>query len=183
MAHVWIQDESGWNAAKLGSTHFDLGSLCALVPTEVSSASGDAKPAPVADAGLARLVKVDETGAEVWALVTSPGSAVRVNGRSPTAGLCVLADRDEICVGISARCFFSTETLVIIAPFPGLERDVFCGRCRQRIEKGAPAVRCPGCGVWYNESPDLPCWTYAAKCVFCETRTALDAGFLWTPEG
>jgi hypothetical protein len=182
MAHLWTQDETGWNAEKLVSLVFDLGSIGALLPAGASGVGESGELARAAGAGFGRLVKTGEAGAGGWALVASPGFGVRLNGRAPTAGLRVLADRDEIRVGVSGRYFFSTESLAVVEPFPGVERDVFCGRCRQRIEKSAPAVRCPSCGVWYDQSADLPCWTYAEKCVFCEARTALDAGFLWTPE-
>jgi hypothetical protein len=106
-----------------------------------------------------------------------------------TAGLCVLGDRDEIRMGGELR-YFSTETLASVEAFPGAERAVFCGRCRQKIEAGTPAVCCPGCGIWYHqdesanlaESERLPCWTYSEKCAFCGHPTALDTVFAWTPE-
>ena len=182
MAHLWVHGEVGWNAAKLDSPLFDLGPLRALESTEESGEIGYGGLARAACAGFARLVRVDAGGVGTWALIASPGFAVRLNGRAPAAGLCVLADRDEIRVGGSAQYFFSTESLAVVEPFPGAERAVFCGRCRQRIEKGAPSVHCPSCGVWYDQTPDLPCWTYAQKCVFCDAPTALDAGFMWTPE-
>lgn len=179
MAHLWINDEAGWNAAKLASPLFDLGLMCAL---ESAESIGDHVSGREAGAGIARLVQVDAAGGAVWSLIASPGFAVRVNGHAPSAGLRVLADRDEIRVGRSRRYFFSTESPAVVQSFPGTESAVLCSRCRQQIEKGASAVRCPGCGLWYDESAELPCWTYAPKCVRCNTRTALDAGFQWTPE-
>ncbi len=180
MAHLWIHDDSGWNASRLIAPLFDLGSLRAL--TETNATIDDYQPACATSAGFARLVQVDAAGVGIWALVASPSFPVRLNGRVPAAGLRVLVDQDEIRVGGSARYFFSTETLASVEPFPGAERAVFCGRCRQQIGTGASAVRCPGCGVWYDESQETPCWSYSPNCAFCETRTALDSGFKWTPE-
>ncbi|MGD0910672.1 MAG: hypothetical protein ABR928_02185 [Terracidiphilus sp.] len=182
MAHLWIQSEAGWNAEKLASPFFELGSPGAVPSIEVCGPNGGDEPVYAAGASFARLARVDAAGVGTWALIASPGLGVRLNGRAPAAGLCVLTDRDEIRVGSSARYFFSTESIAVVEPFPGAERAVFCGRCRQQIETNAPAIRCPGCGVWYDQAPGLPCWTYAQKCVFCETDTALDAGFTWTPE-
>jgi LSD1 subclass zinc finger protein len=109
---------------------------------------------------------------------------MRVNGCEVLAGLRVLADRDEIRTDDGIQCFFSTETLAVIEAFPGADREVFCGRCRQPIKTGASAVRCPGCQIWYHQddSESLPCWTYTDKCNFCPNPTALDSGFMWIPE-
>lgn len=185
MAYLWVHSGVRWEAEKLLIPFFDLGSLGAVKPHNDWGPSDQTGVGPAAedDAVFARLVHVDSSGMNTWALIASPGFAVRLNGRAPAAGLSVLTDRDDIRVGGSTRYFFSTESLAAVEPFPDAERDVFCGRCRQRIEKGACAVRCPGCGVWYDQSRELPCWTYAQRCVFCETLTALDdQGFMWTPE-
>jgi hypothetical protein len=129
-----------------------------------------------------RLIQADTDGLRVWALVASMDSKVRVNGCAVSAGLRVLADRDEIQTGEAPRFFFSNESPAAVVEFPVSDRAVFCGRCRQQMEVGSPAVCCPGCGVWYNQSADLPCWTYAEKCNFCGAPTALDSGFAWSPE-
>jgi hypothetical protein len=126
-------------------------------------------------------VQAEAAGSKVWALIASANSDTRVNSRSLPAGLCVLADRDEIRVGGDVQ-YFSTETLAAAVEFPGADRPVFCGRCRQQIDAGTPAVCCPGCGIWYNQSGELPCFTYSEKCTFCGHPTALDSGFAWTPE-
>ena len=94
-------------------------------------------------------------GSKVWALIVSANSNSRVNSRLLPAGLCVLADRDEIRFGGEVQ-YFSTETLAAAVDFPGADRPVFCGRCRQQIDAGTPAVCCPGCGIWYNQSGELP---------------------------
>jgi len=190
MAHLWVENkETGWGAKRLDGAGldgegldgagFDLAGLLALNAANEGQGAGAATTAPVA-----RLVRVDAGGTRVWALVASSSSNVRVNSRAVAGGLRVLADRDAIGTDGGARHFFSTESLATVEPFPGAERTTYCGRCRQPIEAGTPAVRCPGCEVWYHqdEAGRLPCWTYAETCNFCPTKTALDAGFQWVPE-
>ena len=174
MAHLWSKSEGGWNLrdlgrAVLGSSSIRFGEALDANP----SSSGR---------GIARLVRVDASGASVWALVASGRSGIRVNGRALPAGLCVLTDRDEIRDGDGIQYFFTAESLAAVQGFPCSDRPVFCGRCRQQIAVGAKAVRCPGCGIWYDESAYLPCWTYSDKCTFCGHPTVLDSGFSWTPE-
>ena len=173
MAHLWNHGEDGWGAQKLGDAEFDL---AALASRQAPKFKPDSAPGEIA-----RLIQVDAAGSKAWALIASLDSDVRVNGRAVPAGLCVLADHDEIRVGGEVQ-YFSTETLATVELFAASDRPVFCGRCRQQIESGTPAVSCPGCGVWYNQSADLPCWTYSDKCTFCGYPTALDSGFAWTPE-
>lgn len=173
MAHLWMPDENGWGAQRLSGDEIDVTGLLANQATVPANPATPAQPA--------RVIRTDAAGAQTWALISSPSSSLRINGRTPPAGLCVLDDRDEILFG-SVRLYFSTETLAAVEPFPQSDRQVFCGRCRQLIETGSPAVCCPSCGIWYNESPDLPCWSYTEKCTFCGHATALDAGFSWTPE-
>lgn len=167
MAHLWIQGGGGWGARELAGSGFDL----ATPVGPRGSGTGVA----------GRIIRADAGGVNVWALIISRDSDARVNSREVPGGLCILADRDEIRAGGKVQ-YFSTETLAAAEAFPGAERTMFCGRCRQQIEAGALAVCCPGCGVWYNQSPGLPCWTYSDKCVFCGCPTALDSGFAWTPE-
>jgi hypothetical protein len=173
MAHLWKKGTSGWAAEKLDVAQFDL----AATP---APQAGDAQPGTTSDK-VARLIRADADGSRVWALVASRNSDIRVNGRAVLAGLRVLADRDEIRNG-GIQYFFSSETLATIEELPSSERPVFCGRCRQQIAAGSPAVCCPGCGVWYNQSTDLPCFTYADKCTFCGHPTTLDSAFSWAPE-
>jgi hypothetical protein len=116
---------------------------------------------------------------EVWVLVSS--SAVHVNGARLSAGIRILCDRDELRAG-GHRSFFSTESLAKIVPFPGADRPVFCARCKLEIAAGTPAVRCPRCTVWHHQTEQLPCWTYSPQCAICDQPSALDAGFVWSPE-
>jgi len=119
--------------------------------------------------------------ADTWALLCGAKQPVRVNGLPVPLGLTVLSDRDEIRL---PRFFarFSTETQAHVEPFPESATRGFCPRCKQRIEAGTPAVCCPSCGLWHHASADLPCWSYAPTCAACVQRTAMDAGFRWTPE-
>jgi len=173
MAHLWIRDATGWQAEKLTGACFDFASFSTLHTEE----------AMVCRPG-ALIVRTDGEGSHAWTLVASPGSRARVNGRAPVAGICALSDHDEIRTEAGVQYFYSTELLAEIEPFPEPERPIYCGRCRQPIATGTPAVRCPGasCGIWYHQSADLPCWTYD-KCMICGQSSALDAGFSWTPEG
>jgi predicted RNA-binding Zn-ribbon protein involved in translation (DUF1610 family) len=176
MSLLWVMDANGWGAQNLDAAQYELDSVPIPLAAEAPNNSACGMPA--------RLIRTDRNGMPAWALIASRNSGVRVNSRGVTAGLCVLSDRDEIRTGDGTRFFFSTETPATVVPFPGSDRPVYCGRCREPIEVGAPAVRCPGpgCGIWFNESAELPCWTYTDKCPFCGFPTPLDTGFTWTPE-
>ena len=176
MAHLWIQGDAGWDARKLTGRQFALaatGTPQFAVGETLAGGSGEKA---------AWLISADAGGSPIWALVASQKSGVRVNGRVPPAGLCVLAERDEIRIEGGPRYFFSRELLATVEEFPGSERAVFCGRCRQPIEVGTPSVCCPNCGIWFHQTAGLPCWTYAETCSFCGKPTSLDAGFSWVPE-
>jgi hypothetical protein len=133
--------------------------------------------------GSALLLRCRDAAGETWLIMDARPPRVHLNGSSLTTGIHVLHDRDEIC-GIPGvgRMFFSTEVLARVEPYPGAERPASCPRCKQPITAGTPAVRCPGCGVWYHQSEDFPCWTYSETCALCPQLTALDAGYRWTPE-
>jgi hypothetical protein len=108
---------------------------------------------------------------------------LRVNGL-PLGGIGarVLSDRDEIAIPGVGSAYYSSEVLAAVVPFPASDRTVFCGRCRQAIAAGSPAVKCPNCGVWYDQSDELPCWRFGERCAYCTTLTALDAGLTWVPQ-
>jgi hypothetical protein len=171
MAHIWRKEVGGWEAVILARAQTDFAAL------ETAPAAGPGAGRDVR----AQIIRAGAGGMEVWAVVAAPDSPVRVNGRPPLAGVCVLSDRDEIRVG-GTQYFFSTESLARVEPFPAQERVVYCARCRQPIETGSPAVRCPHCATWYHQSASLPCYTYADKCTICGRPSALDADFTWAPE-
>ncbi len=188
MAHLWMQSCVGrvaneWQALALEAAGAKL--------------TGDAGRPVVA------LDRVGERGRNGTVVLSAgPASAagwvllgesdVSVNGDRLHTGIRVLRDRDEIRCG-GSRVFFSTERLPQVEPFPGTEQPVLCPRCRQVIEPGTPAVRCPGanCGLWFHQSEEvLPCWTgYSAQpfktCAMCDYPARLypEADFRWTPEG
>ena len=177
MAHLWIRCEDGWCARKLSVRNFEITPvLCANPPGDPPNGRRTV-PARLVCTGLGATLS--------WAIVVSPASRAWVNGYAVPAGMRVLDDRDEIRVG-GAQYFFSAESLVAIEAFPHHDRPVFCGRCRQPMQEGSLAVRCPGltCQLYYHqdESAGFPCWTYSETCNFCATPTALDAGFVWAPE-
>ena len=166
MPHLWLHHNDRWQPAPLGGT--------ALVP----DGSGALRPAA---AGEAAPLRFHAAGNDAWVLLAAPRVAVRVNGGALAAGIRVLRDRDEIVLG-GSRCFFSTERLAQVEPFPGAAGPVFCARCRQAVAQESAAVRCPGCGTWCHQREDLGCWTYGPKCPLCEQITPLDAGYRWEPE-
>lgn len=174
MAHLWFRDhDEVWSAVALNGTALDIS---ALPPRELSDdlrLGGNCRAAVVSS-------RVDDS--LVWVLLGTAQGDILVNGFAPVAGLHVLRDHDEIRVGASGTLFFSAETLAHVEEFPGSERAMFCGRCRQPMQKSELAVACPGCGIWYHQTDSLPCWTYAHACAFCPQQTALDASLSWTPE-
>ena len=119
---------------------------------------------------------------DAWVLLCEADSRVHINGEPVSAGVVVLADRDELRIPGQSPRYFSTETTARVEPFPESPLGGCCPRCRQTIECGTPAVRCPSCGLWHHASGDLPCWTYAPACAACAQDTSPDAGFRWTPE-
>jgi hypothetical protein len=175
MARLWRKNADGWSAEELA------GAGSALIEAGTATAFG--ADASAATALRASVMPVDIAGAKFWALIFSARSDARVNGAPVAAGLRVLADRDEIRVDGEVR-YFSTESVAVVVPLPATERSLYCGRCRLKIEAGSPAIYCPTCAIWYHQSAELPCWTYAPKCGYCPQQTALDldAEFAWTPE-
>jgi hypothetical protein len=184
MAHLWIRDdEQNWTAHALDGHDFDL----VPNPPQAIDLARDpvADPDPMARAPHVLLCQTRIGSRELWALVAGRLHDVRVNGLPVATGVRVLADRDEIRVdGADAR-FFSTERQARAEPFPGSEEPVYCARCKDRLEMGQPAVRCPSCDVWYHQfekdGKRRPCWTYADTCALCPRSTDLDGGYSWSP--
>ncbi|HEY7448375.1 MAG TPA: hypothetical protein VH702_09510 [Vicinamibacterales bacterium] len=157
MAHVWHGDDSGaWKLTMLVDDEFAL--EASLLVRRVAG-------------------RVDE-----WALVSPTHGNTRVNGVRVMTGLTILTDRDEIRPAGGPTWFFSTETQAHVEPFPDSDGRGFCPRCRLPIATGTPAVHCPRCGLWYHQSDEFPCWTYAPQCTACPQLTELGAGLGWTPE-
>lgn len=176
MAHLWFRNEED---------------IWSVVPLNGHAVNVSAHPPRVLPEGFrlgedvtAALIPAELADSPAWVLLVATDGEVRVNGFAPVAGVRVLQDRDEIRAAHCDALFFSTETQAHVEAFAGSERVVYCARCRQPIEKGQMAVRCPHpqCGVWCHQTDKLPCWTYAPACALCPQPTALDTGFAWTPE-
>jgi hypothetical protein len=175
MAHLWlIGTDASWAPVALDGDAFALGASGLLRVADRTVASRDA-PSTV------MLRRASADAHATWLMFVPADVRALVNGAPIPLGIVALADRDEIHVRPGSPMFFSTETLAAIVPYPGDGPRGFCPRCKQPIAAGAPAVTCPGCGLWHHAS-EPACWTYGDRCAACEQLTALDAGFRWTPE-
>ena len=173
MANVWQREDSGWVRRPLSEALFTL----------VTRSRAARHPMASAEAGApVMLRRCGDAKSALWVLISSGAEKVHVNGQPLLAGLCVLRDRDEIQIGAQSRFYYSTEELARVEPYPGGEGPVFCARCRQEIKAGSPAVRCPACGHWCEQSESKPCWTYGPACPMCDQPTDFDTGLRWTPE-
>jgi len=179
-AHVWLQDTpNSWAVLPLVGNYFilDPGSVPPVRATQ----------SPRVKQGQVLLGRYQRDGEpERWVLKAAPRTAITVGGRRLYFGIRVLADRDEIVLGGRVRLYFTTERLPRIEPFPGSAHPTFCARCKQRIEKGTLAVRCPNpeCNYWCEQTEARPCWTYGPTCPMCSQPTKLEgATFRWSPEG
>jgi hypothetical protein len=169
MAHLWKEDRST-----------DTGELAWVV--QPLDGEGALSLGPVAGAATALLLRSRTAEGELWLAMSATPAGVALNGVPLHAGIRVLADRDEIRVAGLGRVFFSTEQLAGVTAFPGTDARTFCPRCKQAIDAGTSAVRCPACQRWYHQSDEYPCWAYTEACL-CGHPTALGAGFQWTPSG
>ncbi len=175
MAHMWQSDGPAWVRRPLAGNYAVLGAQ-----PELPIRSAMALPPDRGPVLLGLYARGDSP--PVWVLLSAAESRVWVNGQILSCGLCVLRDRDEIMIAGRSRFYFSTEELARMEPFPASEGPVYCARCRQPIQPGTPAVRCPACGHWCEQSETKPCWTYGPTCPLCEQPTAFDSGLRWTPE-
>ena len=117
-------------------------------------------------------------------LLVREGVRVRVNGEPVLGGVRVLDHRDEILVRTD-RFLFSAQTAPLVIPFAPApdQRPPVCPICRGPVRAGMQAVACPGCGRWFHQLDDKPCWTYAPTCRFCQHPTPLDEAATWRPGG
>ena len=117
-------------------------------------------------------------------LLVRDGVRVRVNGEPVPGGVRVLDHRDEILVG-GDRLLFSAQTAPLVTAFASEpdQRLPVCAVCRGPVREGMRAVACPGCGRWFHQLDDKPCWTYAPTCRFCQHPTPLDEAATWRPGG
>jgi hypothetical protein len=170
-----------------------MGSIWAEIPGQgwkacaVPNTTAPGRAAPPAE-GIGWLAF--RAGAEAGvALLVRTGVLVRVNGQPVVAGLRLLEHQDEILVR-GARFFFSAESTPVQVAFR-LEagaRAPTCPVCRGAIWDGDQAVQCPGCTRWFHQLDAAGtrrakhCWTYAARCRFCNHPTSLSGEPGWTPE-
>jgi hypothetical protein len=183
MAHLWVEAWSDglleWVIRPLRSGVCQLSAKGPQLP-DCTSGSG------VGPAHCAALIRHAGENQEEWILLAPSAIKVTVNGALLPHGAHVLRDRDCIFLANGCdrqRCFFSTERLAQIEPFPGTGPEVRCPRCKQPMETGTPSVRCPSCGVYHHQSANLTCWSYGPKCALCDQPTDLNLGrYRWTPD-
>jgi hypothetical protein len=176
VAHLWIQNGGEWHVVPLE---------CGVWSFDGATLRPSSEPGPAAR-GAAAVIASFKLRGQTRHLVCAPalGDHVSVNGTRPAGGARVLRDRDEVLLGESVRAYYSTERRPVIATFPGFEdRKAICPRCKDPIEPGTPAVECPGagCGLWYHQTDERPCWTYDEVCFPCGHATPFEADFQWTP--
>lgn len=175
MAQLWFADREGaWTALPLEEVPYVLAEWPPR-PLDTRADSGTSARA-------VRMVPGRGPHGMSWAVMAATPGMLSVCGQPVALGMRALADRDSIRIDGMGTLFFSTETLARVEPFPRQDRECFCPRDKLPLESGTPAVRCPGCGLWYHERPDRPCWTYAPTCQMCPQPTAWGSGFRWTPE-
>jgi hypothetical protein len=158
------------------------------IATRLAAASALVSPRPFVlhEAGGAcgaawRLVRWG--GRAEWAVLVPPGSRLLVNETPVTTGLRLLRHRDALrLAGEPPVLFFSTEEVPRVEPLEAVGDPLSCPRCRRPVDAGQAVVHCPACGLVHHQSPELPCWTYAATCAGCGQPTDLGAGLQWTPE-
>jgi hypothetical protein len=174
MAHLWVTTEANqWAVLPLEGDAFSL----TTHPPQPRRRVDDGQ---ILSSVL--LLRTGGVDAPSWVLVAGVRAGVSVNGLPLATGMRVVSDRDEIRVPGVSNVYFSTECLARVEVFAGRGQTLFCPRCKQEIEMGSPAVKCPACGVWHHQTDELKCWTYADVCALCAQSTDLDAGFRWTPE-
>ena len=175
MAHIWLQNANHeWTAIPFSDDECRLESLFNETIEKVSASDG--APPDV------RFLRTEIDNQENWAVVTGYESGVTINGIPLSLGIRVFRDRDEIRWSREGIGFFSSEEPASVVDFPQGDRKVFCPRCKQEIVPATPAVRCPNCKIWYHQSEELPCYTYAENCATCPRTTSLDGGYEWMPE-
>ena len=178
MAHLWMKNsDQNWAVMKLDGNAFTL-TGDEIQPVRLRGSESECR----AEGFVMASTCEDQIA---WILLASGAQQrLRVNGVVFVAGIRVLRDRDELRLSSGQRMFFSTEILAHVEPFVGGDRPTFCPRCRQQIDSGRPAVRCPGCGAIHHQSEDdgFTCWAYAPRCALCDQSTDIATSYRWTPE-
>lgn len=162
MAHFWTEAAGGWERIPLVDDAYSLGTTLSVLDDDDN----------VWDAAV--IQSRGEEGRN-WALLSRSDVYLRVNGRM-TAGIRVLADRDQIQLA-DQTYYFSTEELVRVVRFPGGHGVVDCPRCRRVLASGDESVCCPRCGIWHHQTEEYPCWTYEEASACCEHPTELTVSY------
>ena len=167
-ANLWQFTSGDWEALALR----EAAALTAAAVTPLSRAAACLAHTPAL---------LYNTGAH-WVLLAAPDTGVWVNASPLSEGLRVLADRDAIRIPGAPPLFFATDQSVERIPFPD-DQPLPCPRCRDPIQLGDMAVRCPGCGIWHHQHPERECWSYGSSCCNCNQPSAAAAvGQSWSPE-
>lgn len=179
MPYIWFREEGAmWAPLQLFEKPIDMGKS---TPAEFRPEGSGQR---LSSDGGAVLFPVDDNRlADTWVLVWSHDRAVRVNGLRSSTGIRVVSDRDEIKIDSMPAVFFSGESQPRVESFAGAESEMFCPRCKNKIEPNTPVVRCTVCSLVYHENieEERNCWSYA-PCCGCGTPTEVNGDFRWTPE-
>ena len=118
-----------------------------------------------------------------WTLLAGREASLRVNGTvALVLGIRALRDRDEISFA-GQRCFFSTEELARIVPFPGWLNPFAARGANKRWSLAIPPSRARTAVRGITSRRNFPAGPTMPTCAFCQLQsTALDAGYSWTPE-
>jgi len=166
MAHLWVQNGAReWTAHELPNGEFSLESFLNKIPGRNPALDGALPDVKVLNA--------ETDNQDSWVVVAEHGTDISINGIPLFLGIRSLRDRDEIRWSPDGFVFFSLEELATVVDFPPCDRKIFCPRCKQEIEPGTPAVLCPCCKIYYHQSEQFPCYTYAEMCGTCPRKTHL----------
>ena len=172
MPRLWIHhDPHQWTIVPLDRDPIGVAAdrLCPVVSNT-----------PVTHAVLA--TKVDADNGQ-WAVIVRAGEeeTVHVNGDRVLLGIRALRNHDAVQISGGERIYFSTDSAPAVAPYPTGKAPVPCARCGTLINSGDTAVKCPKCGAYFHQRPEIPCWLYTDHCG-CGQPTAMNEENCWRPD-
>ena len=177
MARLWYQESEGaWTSTLLEQDAYAIGET----PPRPVSLSPTTAQLPTEGVLIVRRDRRDDAP---WVLFTGALHQVRIGGFRVIGGLRALRDRDAIQVDGNPTVFVTFKEPATVVPYPTGATPVRCPRCTKMIEPDDPAVRCPGCEIWYHQIDEKrPCWTYGPTCRECDESTRLGDQESWSPE-